>query len=140
MRDLPDEAIDKFVEFAECCTSPRTFAILEHAHGATSRVAPDATAFPARTDPFDLVVISLWSDAAEDARHIDWTRRFYSSMQPWFAGSVYVNGLDQDDSERVPDAYGRNYSRLRQVKAVYDPGNRFRRNQNIVPHSRSAAQ
>ena len=78
LRDLPDEAIDTFAEFAGCCTSPRTFAILEHAHGATSRVAPDATAFPARTDPFDLVLISLWNDAAEDARHIDWTRRFYT--------------------------------------------------------------
>jgi FAD/FMN-containing dehydrogenase len=138
LRDLPDEAVDMFVEFAGCCTSPRTFAILEHAHGATSRVAPDATAFPTRTDPFDFVLISLWNDAAEDARHIDWTRRFYSAMQPWFAGSVYVNGHDQDDTGRVPDAYGRNYNRLREVKAVYDPGNRFRRNQNIMPQTQAA--
>lgn len=140
LRDLPDEAVDTFAEFAECCTSPRTLAILEHAHGATSRVRPDATAFPTRTDPFDLVLISLWNDATEDARHIDWTRRFYSAMQPWFAGSVYVNGLDQDDTGRVPEAYGRNYTRLREVKAVYDPGNRFRRNQNIVPQTQTAAR
>jgi hypothetical protein len=50
LRDLPDGAVDTFADFAECCTSPRTFAILEHAHGATSRVAPDATAFPAMVD------------------------------------------------------------------------------------------
>jgi hypothetical protein len=140
LRDLPDEAVDTFAEFAECCTSPRTFAILEHAHGATSRVVPDATAFPTRTDPFDLVLISLWNDATEDARHIDWTRRFYSAMRPWFAGSVYVNGLDQDDTGRVPEAYGRNYARLREVKAVYDLGNRFRRNQNIVPQIQAPAR
>jgi FAD/FMN-containing dehydrogenase len=140
LRDLPDQAIDAFVQFAECCTSPRTFAILEHAHGAVSRVAPDATAFPNRTDSFDLVLISLWNDAAEDTRHIDWTRRFYSAMEPWFAGTVYVNGLDQDDAARIPLAFGGNYARLRAVKAAYDPGNRFRHNQNIAPQMQAAAR
>ena len=134
LRGLPDEAIDTFVQFAEARTSPRSLAILEHAHGAVARVAPDATAFPARTEPFDLVLISLWNDPAEDARQIDWTRKFYGAMQPWSAGSVYVNGLDQDDAARVPDAYGPNYARLCQIKAHYDPENRFRRNQNIRPN------
>jgi FAD/FMN-containing dehydrogenase len=54
-------------------------------------------------------------------------------MQPWSAGSVYVNSLDQDDAARVPEAYGANYNRLCAVKAAYDPGNLFRRNQNIQP-------
>jgi len=133
LRELPDDAIDTFVQFAEGVTSPRSLAILEHGHGAMSRVAPDATAFASRKEPFDLVVISLWNDAGEDARHIDWTRRFFSAMQPWGAGTALVSGLDQDDSARVPEAYGENYARLRAVKAVYDPGNRFRRNQNIIP-------
>jgi FAD/FMN-containing dehydrogenase len=139
MHALPDEAIDTFVSFAETCTSPRSFAILEHSHGAVSRVAPDATAFTTRSEPFDLVLISLWNEAQEDARHIEWTRQFYSAMQPWAAGSVYVNGLDQDDAGRVPDAYGRNYARLCEVKAKYDPTNRFRRNQNIQPQRSASA-
>ena len=131
LHDLPDAAIDTFVQFAESCTSPRSLAILEHAHGAVSRVPLDATAFPVRNDPFDLVLISVWNDATEDARHIDWTRRFYAGMQPWSAGSVYVNSLDQDDADRVPEAYAQNYARLSALKAIYDPQNRFRRNQNI---------
>jgi FAD/FMN-containing dehydrogenase len=139
MRDLPDEAIETFVHFAECCTSPRSLAILEHAHGAVARVQPEATAFTARTEPFDLVLISLWNNPAEDAQHIDWTRRFYTGMQPWSAGSVYVNGMDQDDASRVPDAYGRNYARLCEIKAKYDPENRFRRNQNIQPQRQATA-
>jgi FAD/FMN-containing dehydrogenase len=138
LHDLPDAAIDTFVEFAESCSSPRSLAILEHAHGAVSRVALDATAFPVRNDPFDLVLISVWNDAAEDARHIDWTRRFYSGMQPWSAGSVYVNSLDQDDADRVPDAYAQNYARLCALKESYDPDNRFRRNQNIRARSKAA--
>jgi FAD/FMN-containing dehydrogenase len=54
-------------------------------------------------------------------------------MESWSAGSVYVNGLDQDDAARVPEAYGKNYSKLSAVKAAYDPDNRFRRNHNIRP-------
>jgi FAD/FMN-containing dehydrogenase len=140
LHDLPEDAIDTFVRFAECSASPRSFAILEHAHGAVSRVAADATAFPIRNEPFDLVLISLWSEAAEDARNIDWTRRFHAAMQPWFAGSVYVNGLDQDDAARVPQAYGGNYARLRAIKEKYDPSNRFRHNHNIVPKAQAAGR
>jgi FAD/FMN-containing dehydrogenase len=136
--ELPNAAVEAFVEFAETRTSPRSLAVLEHAHGAVSRVAPDATAFPTRTAPFDLVLISVWDNAGEDACHIDWTRRFFAAMQPWSAGSVYVNTLDQDDAARVPEAYGLNYARLRAVKAAYDPDNRFRRNQNIQPQARAA--
>jgi FAD/FMN-containing dehydrogenase len=138
LRDLPDAAIDTFVQFAESRTSPRSIAVLEHAHGAVSRVPPDATAFPTRSDPFDLVLISAWTDAGEDAHHIDWTRRFHSAMEPWSAGAVYVNSLDQDDMARVPEAYANNYDRLSFVKRAYDPDNRFRRNQNIQPHTLAA--
>ena len=133
LRDLPDDAIDTFVRYAETMTSPRSVAILEHAHGAVSRVPVDATAFPSRAAAFDLVLISIWPDAQEDQRHIDWTREFFAAMQPWSAGSVYVNSLDQDDADRVPEAYGANYARLAAIKAIYDPGNRFRRNNNIRP-------
>jgi FAD/FMN-containing dehydrogenase len=138
LRELPDGAIDTFVEFAESRTSPRSLAVLEHAHGAVTRVAPDATPFPNRSDPFDLVLISLWDDAAEDPRHIDWTRRFHGAMEPWSAGSAYVNGLDQDDAARIPEAYAQNYARLTMLKAAYDPDNRFRRNQNIQPRLQAA--
>jgi hypothetical protein len=75
------------VRFAESRTSPHSLAVLEHSHGAPSRVAPNATAFPARTAPFDLVLISMWTNAEEDARHIKWTREFHSDMQHWSAGS-----------------------------------------------------
>ena len=135
LRELPDTAIDTFVQFAETRTSPRSFALLEHAHGAVSRVQPNATAFPTRSDGFDLVLISLWDNAEEDPRHIEWTRTFHSAMQPWSAGSVYVNSLDQDDGARVPEAYAQNYARLSSIKATYDPNNRFRRNQNIQPQT-----
>ena len=60
-------------------------------------------------------------------------------MEPWSAGSAYVNTLDQDDAARVPEAYAQNYARVSAIKAVYDPSNRFRRNQNIQPQTQAAA-
>lgn len=137
---LPDDAIDTFVAFAENRTSPRSLAILEHIHGAVARVSPSATAFPTRSEVFDLVLISAWNDAREDERHIHWTRRFHSAMTPWSAGSVYVNSLDRDDAARIPEAYGQNYERLSAVKASYDPHNRFRQNQNIRPLTKIASE
>lgn len=141
LRVLPDAAIDIFVRYAESCTSPRTVALLEHAHGALARVPADATAFPSRGHAFDLVVLSLWNDPAEDARHIAWTRDFYAAMQPWSSALVYVNALSEDDSGRVAEAYGGNYERLVALKAKYDPGNLFRRNQNIsAPRTHGAVE
>ena len=139
LRELPDAAIDAFVESAKRCTSPRSFAILEHGHGAATRVAPDATAFSMRSEGFDLVLIGLWSDPAEDAVHTGWTREFHAAMQPWSLKAVYVNSLDQDEAERVPEAYGGNYARLSAIKGKYDPENRFRRNHNIAAAKQATA-
>lgn len=130
---LPDEAIDSFAKHAERCTSPRTFMIIEHSHGAAGRVDAEATAFPARDHAFNLVILALWPDASDDAAQILWARAFYEAMQPWSASMVYVNTLSDDDGGRVAEAYGVNYARLAEVKAKYDPSNRFRRNQNIPP-------
>jgi hypothetical protein len=103
-----------------------------------SRVAPDATAFPIRQHQFDLVVLSLWENPNDDMAQISWTRRFYQAMQPWSAAMVYVNALSDVDGGRVAEAYGVNYERLADVKAIYDPRNMFRRNQNVPPSRRES--
>jgi len=38
-----------------------------------------------------------------------------------------------EGQERVRASYGDNYDRLTRIKAIYDPGNLFRVNQNIRP-------
>jgi FAD/FMN-containing dehydrogenase len=133
LKDLPDEAIDTFAELVQSLSSPRSIALLEHAHGAVSRRAVDSTAFPTRKAPIDCVLISAWTDPEEDERHVAFARRFHAAMRPWSDGTVYVNVLDEDEAARVPEAYGPNYARLRAIKTTYDPENRFRRNQNIQP-------
>lgn len=139
LRDLPDEAIEMFVRQLECCPSPRTVTMLEHMHGAATRVRPEETAFHARKEGFDLVVLSLWEDPKDDESNRSWTREFYAAMSPWSAGSVYGNALSSDDSARFSEAYGSNYERLSKIKSKYDPSNRFRHNTNIQPKSFAAS-
>jgi FAD/FMN-containing dehydrogenase len=48
-------------------------------------------------------------------------------------GSVDVNFMPEDESDRVEAAYGANYRRLAEIKRRYDPDNLFCMNQNMRP-------
>jgi len=74
----------------------------------------------------------MW-ETGDPAPHIAWTRDFFTAMQTFSTGSVYVNTLAADDSSRVREAYGRTYERLAEINAKYDPSNLFRVNHNISP-------
>jgi FAD/FMN-containing dehydrogenase len=93
----------------------------------------NATAFGLRDDQWDYDVISQWTDPAEAARHIQWTRDFWNAVEPFASGQVYVNHLDAEEGTRIRAAYGPGYERLVALKNKYDPTNLFRLNQNIKP-------
>jgi FAD/FMN-containing dehydrogenase len=46
---------------------------------------------------------------------------------------VYTNFMTEEESDRVPDAYGEVWDRMVRLKQKYDPDNFFRLNQNISP-------
>jgi FAD/FMN-containing dehydrogenase len=106
---------------------------LFHVHGAASRVPADETAFGLREDQWDYDIISQWLPPEEPARYIQWTRAFWTAVEPFATGGVYVNHLDAEEGERIRAAYGANYARLVALKNTYDPTNFFRLNQNIKP-------
>lgn len=101
--------------------------------GATTRQAPDATAYAHRDAQFVMNVHGRWDSSADDARCIGWARDFFAASAPFASGGVYVNFLTADEGDRVRVAYGPNYDRLARVKRMYDPDNLFRMNQNIKP-------
>ena len=78
-------------------------------------------------------MISQWTDPTEAARHIQWTREFWTAVEPFARGGVYVNHLDAEEATRIRAAYGPGYERLVALKNKYDPTNLFRMNQNIKP-------
>jgi FAD/FMN-containing dehydrogenase len=138
--ELSDAAIDSTVaQFANCTSSPMSAVVIEHLHGAVTRVPADATAVPHRSEGYDFLVISQWMDPATTDDNVAWARDAYAAMQPFTANQLrYVNYLDEDDMRHDPAraAYGPNYDRLVQVKNAYDPDNLFRMNTNITPTGR----
>ncbi|MEA3109166.1 MAG: hypothetical protein QOI88_3771 [Gammaproteobacteria bacterium] len=133
---LTDEAIRTMIDCFAKCPTPMGQLLIEHFHGAVTRVGPTATAFPHRAPGYNLLVLSEWMDPAQNEACIKWARDSYGALQPFMGTGRYVNYFDDDEQdEAVVTAYGPNYRRLQQVKTAYDPENFFRMNQNIPPHS-----
>jgi FAD/FMN-containing dehydrogenase len=134
MMELSDQAIDTLISQFEACPSPMSGLLLEHIHGAATRIGVSETAFPHRSAGYNFLVVSEWLNPADNARNIAWARESYDVMRPHFTSGRYVNYLGDDDGEdAVAAAYGPNHQRLRTLKAKYDPMNLFHLNQNIRP-------
>jgi FAD/FMN-containing dehydrogenase len=134
LTDLSDGTIDALVKSFEACPSPMSQIVIEHFHGAASRVPVDATACAMRLTGFNVVIVSQWADPRDNERCIAWCRETYGALRPYLGSFRYVNYLDTDETgDPLAAAYGPNYARLRQLKKKYDPENFFRGNVNIKP-------
>lgn len=134
LAELSDEAIETLVEVFQRCPSPMNTLLLEHVHGAATRVPVEATAFPHRNEGYNFLALSQWTDPEATEGCTAWAREAFAAMAPARAEGRYVNYLDDDEEgDPVAAAYGANYARLRMVKAEYDPENVFHLNQNIPP-------
>jgi FAD/FMN-containing dehydrogenase len=134
LSQLSDEAIDTMIDSFAQCPTPMGQLLLEHFHGAATRVGVSDTAFPHRSEGYNFLVLCQWVEKAHNDRCIAWARETYARMEPFMASGRYVNYLADDETgEPVAAAYGSNYRRLQQLKAKYDPKNFFRMNQNVRP-------
>ena len=132
--EISDALIDTVVEHMARVPSPHSAVMLEHYHGAYARTPATATAYSHRRPTYDVVIISNWTDPADNARNIEWTRSLFAAVQPQVSSAAYVNFLDADEgADRVRAAYGDNHARLVALKRTYDPTNFFRMNQNVRP-------
>lgn len=131
--DLGDQAIDTMIAQFAGVPSPFSQAALEQLGGAVSRIGKDETAFSERSAPYNLIIVSAWTNPVENDKNIRWTREFWEAMRPYESEAVYVNYLDIDEQDRVSAVYGETYERLVALKNSYDPTNLFRHNQNIKP-------
>ncbi|MEO8753358.1 MAG: BBE domain-containing protein, partial [Casimicrobiaceae bacterium] len=134
---LDDDAIDTIVDAFMRSPSPMGQVVIEHFHGAATRVPPTATAYALRSSGFNVLLLSQWQDAAGDAAGSAWARDSYAALQRYVGPNRYLNYLDQDDvGDRVlAAAYGPNLRRLQTIKAQYDPENTFHHNVNIPPRA-----
>ena len=133
-RGLPDELINLAVERFATVPSAMSSILFEHFHGAVTRVGATETAVPHRDEGWNLLIPSVWTDAADSEANIAWSRESFAAMRPHFGSGRWLNYLGDDQAEdAVRAAYGPNYDRLREVKRRYDPENVFHLNHNIAP-------
>jgi hypothetical protein len=132
-RSLSDDAITAIVEHANRMTSPLSAVVVECYGGAASRVAKEATAYPHRDLPWDILFVAQWTDPAQTTAHREWARTGEEILRPFSANAHLLSALDVEPEEVIHTAFGPNLPRLLEVKKRYDPANFFRVNHNIRP-------
>lgn len=131
--ELTDDAIDAHFMHGPGVPAMNSTMHIYPINGACHDVTEDATAFGHREASFATVIAGMWPDPAENEANTKWVKDYYAAIAPHSSPGGYINFAAADDQARVPDNYGTNYERLREVKRMYDPQNLFHLNQNIVP-------
>jgi FAD/FMN-containing dehydrogenase len=131
--ELTDAAIEAHLAHGPNVPEVSATMHLYPVNGACHDVDASETAFAYRHANFATVILCAWHDPRADAERIKWVRDYYDATAPLSEPGGYVNFMSDDDQSKVEENYGVNFSRLRQVKRVYDPHNLFHHNQNIPP-------
>jgi FAD/FMN-containing dehydrogenase len=136
LRQFNDGTIETVLRFTATMSPYPSMIGFQQLHGAASRFASNASAYPHRY-PHHVVWISpVQDDSSKDDAMVRWTRDCWQALSPYVDQAVYVNALDDGAEEgelRVRQAYGPNYDRLKTLKRKYDPTNLFCQNSNIRP-------
>lgn len=133
---LPDQAIAIIAARANQRPSPLTLVNTFQMGGAINRVGATETAYGERSALWMSSIDGNWENPADSAQAIAWVRDTFNQIAPHSTGTTYTNFTSQADESAVAlasTAYGANMTRLRLIKAKYDPDNFFRLNANIAP-------
>jgi hypothetical protein len=129
---VPDEAAFEYMRFGERMPSWMCQTHLYPLDGAAARVAASETAWAWRDARFAQIFIGAGQESQRTELR-GWAVDFAAALEPHAMGGVYPNFLMDEGPERARAAYGANHEQLARIKATYDPGNVFHRNQNISP-------
>ena len=95
------------VERFASAPSPMTAILLEHFHGAVTRVGVTDTAVPHRAEGWNLLIPSVWLDPAATDENIAWTRETHRAFGPHLDEARWLNYLGDDEgADAVQSAYG----------------------------------
>jgi hypothetical protein len=78
-------------------------------------------------------IAGQWRETGATEDEIAWVRATFATLEPHLNGGAYSSFMGDDDAQAATAANGATLARLQQIKAVYDPDNVFRLNQNIEP-------
>lgn len=131
--ELTPEFIAILSKYLQQVHSPWTDIKIFHLEGAVNRIPENATAFGNRKARFILVIQARWEKEIETERNLDWCHKLLQALTCLAKSGAYSNFLAEDEPARIPEVYGTNYERLREIKQRYDPENFFHFNTNIKP-------
>jgi FAD/FMN-containing dehydrogenase len=134
---IEKDLLAKMIEHAARITSPHSAVIVFQLGGAIGNRPNDHSAVGNRDAAAVLNIAAAWEKKDEDASHVEWARSTWRDMRRFSTGGTYVNFLTEEEAtDRIAAAYGKNLARLAEVKARWDPANLFRANKNILPAAR----
>jgi hypothetical protein len=132
--DRVDRSVaETILRYLEASDASLRVAQLRFLGGAMARVPVRATAFAHRASRIMANVAAFYNGAEDKPVRQAWVDEFVAALSQDDEGA-YVGFLGDEGPARLRAAYpGATWDRLRAVKNQYDPGNLFRRNQNIQP-------
>jgi FAD/FMN-containing dehydrogenase len=122
---LTAPAMAALVTAGETRTSPLSAISMHHFHGAAGRVPVPATAFGLRQDHFMVEILASWRSDDTGKTHRRWADATDELLRPHALPGGYPNLLAAEAHDQISEAYGPNTSRLRAVKAAFDPYSLF---------------
>ncbi|UZX04863.1 FAD-binding oxidoreductase [Arthrobacter sp. CDRTa11] len=132
--DLPDEALDVFVDSALHLPDATSQQLIARWGGAVGGNAAAATPLINRNAAWVSHPYGISPTPEEGQLAKTWVKDFRGKIAPYATGGVWLNFIGNEGQERIRAAFGdQNYARLARVKREFDPQNVFRGNQNILP-------
>jgi FAD/FMN-containing dehydrogenase len=140
--DFPDAAIDTMMTWFEKAPKPAqakrantnalrapdlTFGFIESLGGRIRERGATDTAFFWRENLFSFTVVGVYPPSDTELAHATeaWAAGFRDAMDPFYAGGVYVNYMQDGPRDWKRAYYGDNFDRLHAAKREYDPGHLF---------------
>ena len=96
VKEIPDEAVDIHVKYAEELPTGKSTMHLYPIDGVAGRVPKDATAWNYRDAKWGMVMVGVSPDPADNDAMIAWTRDYWAALHPYSAGGAYVNMMMDD--------------------------------------------
>lgn len=131
--EMPDGLLDVLNDAINPgATSPLNAIEIRHWGGAMSRPGPGAGPVGHRDAPFSVISTAMYPPSADRERIESYVDGLVTRTAPFATGGTFLNFLG--NPARTETAYtAENYTRLREAKATWDPGNFFHLNHNIPP-------
>jgi FAD/FMN-containing dehydrogenase len=135
LAEMSDGLLSALPDLFATCRIPGGELGVLHLGGALNEHDEDDGAVGNRDARYVFGVKGMWAPDEPNAGIFrQWVRDAWAQLRPCSTGRTYINFQTADEGDdRIADAYGKNFERLRRVKAAWDQDNLFRVNRNIPP-------